>query len=477
MMKKFLKSLSLVMALVMCFTMVFTAAVSADEATPTITFGVKDSVEPGAVSITVDAANFADVAGVQGEITVAGLDDAAVVAGTIDNVVIDAGVISFAEEGEANDEGTKITMADGTLFTITGTAVEGTNITLAWTADETKACDTAEKLLTLDYADKTVEVKKAVVEPEEPTLDENITITPSISVDATLQILYIVQGVKDYADFEIAISANRIDADNGFNFKATTDTITKAEMTYASDDMYYFIYDGIAMYELNVPLVSTVKAVDAAGKEFVSNENTTSIKAVAAELYASVSAVKTKTLLADLMILGEEAQKYFAPAGSDLAGVAYPTVDFDLSLASVDYGTLTNINSATGAGTITPSIDLALNPGMLYIIGGVSDASDLTAEVSYYDAVKKTDVVNTFDVADGSIVDAGGIYYFQYKGLSLSGGASEVTTKVYEGENLLVEHHYCLETCISENIGTARIADILTAIAKFGKSAQAYFGI
>ena len=44
MMKKFLKSLSLVMALVMCFTMVFTAAVSADEATPTITFGVKDSV-------------------------------------------------------------------------------------------------------------------------------------------------------------------------------------------------------------------------------------------------------------------------------------------------------------------------------------------------------------------------------------------------------------------------------------------------
>lgn len=163
MMKKFLKSLSLVMALVMCFTMVFTAAVSADGATPAITFGVADSVEPGTVSITVDATNFADVAGVQGEITVGGLTDAAVVAGTIDNVTIDAGVIAFAEEGEANDEGTKLTMANGTLFTITGTAVEGTNITLAWTADETKACDTDEVLLALSYANKTVEVKNAHV--------------------------------------------------------------------------------------------------------------------------------------------------------------------------------------------------------------------------------------------------------------------------------------------------------------------------
>ena len=507
MMKKFLKSLSLVMALVMCFTMVFTAAVSADEATPTITFGVKDSVEPGAVSITVDAANFADVAGVQGEITVAGLDDAAVVAGTIKNVVIDAGVISFAEEGEANDEGTKITMADGTLFTITGTAVEGTPITLAWTADETKACDTAEVLLTLDYADKTVEVKKAVVEPEEPTLDENITFTASIEVDKKLGISYLFTNaqLEKYDHCELVVTPTKYSTDAVGNKIAyneyDAEPIVYADSAWTLSGAYSFVsYQGIAMYELGLEISAFVKCYDADGN-YVAYSNTVSgtpadfAKATFA-LVADSTAVRNarmKVALAELLVLGGDAQRYFqtrATADCDLVAVTTyvdAAGDYDYaSFATTDISNLETANdtdwadtSVIASGAFLKSVAVSAAPAASYMINtnGVADASKFSLEVSYTSLYPNTEDVTV--TVSGDMWNISGTWYmYDFNETRLYDSNKVVTAKLYYDGALLATDTYSIESFAGSqlNSANAQLAAACSSIARFGVAARAFFG-
>lgn len=477
MMKKFLKSLSLVMALVMCFTMVFTAAVSADGATPTITFGVKDSVEPGTVSITVDAANFADVAGVQGQITVAGLDGAAVVAGNIDNVVIDAGVISFAREGEANDEGTKITMADGTLFTITGTAVEGTNITLAWTAAEIKACDTAEKLLTLDYADKTVEVKAPVVGP---TLDEAIILDAAVAVSNTVNVSYILDGttVSDYASYTIEVTR---DAYSTVDYNATTATSTLVNPTLYKGD-YYYLCTGFALVDMCLDVTAVVNCYDANGNKVAySKPFTNNIKDLITAEYNNASKTTDKTAYTDLLNMGTEAQKYFggfyssSDLAADVAAGKLSNAGFDQTYASEALGEL-----ASGEGqTVDNGADvevagaLTLSPTLSYIITADATPSDLSITLTYTNEYTGSPVEKTskeFTLYKGD-------YYYSYTELPLYSSNAVITANVYDGETLLATTSYSVEQWVDMNKDDATLGAVATAIGKFGASVRVFFGM
>lgn len=480
MMKKFLKSLSLVMALVMCFTMVFTAAVSADGATPTITFGVKDSVEPGTVSITVDAANFADVAGVQGEITVGGLTDAAVAAGNIDNVTIDAGVIAFAEEGEANDEGTKLTMADGTLFTITGTAVEGTNITLAWTADETKACDTDEVLLDLSYADKTVEVKAAVVGP---TLDEDIDLTGSINIGATVGISYKVTAstVADYASFDIEVVRNAYDI-TAYNYTTETKTVNADDNGTLWNGIYYITCDGFGLVDMTLEATAVVNCYDAEGNKVAySKPFTRTIKQLAVELYESTSAVKTKAALADLVNMGTEAQKYFANQYTssqlkvDVDAGKVANADFDQTYATAELATPVVGDGQTykNGATIANGAAVILSPTLSYTITPDATPAELAIEISYDNPYNNVPGYKK----DTNLTLYNGKYYYSYAELPLYATNYVVTANVYDGETLLGTSTYTVEQWVDANKNHSRLGNVATAIGKFGVSIRAYFNI
>ena len=483
-MKKFLKSLSLVMALVMCFTMVFTAAVSADGATPAITFGVADSVEPGAVTITVDAANFADVAGVQGEITVGGLTDAAVVAGTIDNVTIDAGVISFAREGEANDEGTKITMADGTLFTITGTAVEGTNITLAWTADETKACDTAEVLLDLDYADKTVEVKAPVVGPE---LDAGVQIGATLFIKEKYgwRFAVVKNGVAAYDHYELVVKATKYDD----NYNLTTEELvftTPDESTTAAD---FYYYSDTSAFELNLNVDLQVKLYDA-DNNYVKYSNVVSTSITAKALAAMPNAIDDqKTLYVDMVNNGAAAQAFFGATApdSDLAKAAaidagfedyqsYATADTDGITAVLDrnqVNTSYNIGSTVVVGA---SNDIRYN---IVLPAADTDVTNLKARVTYTD-IYNNEFDDTYAVADMANHETSAkARYFVYDKVALYGMGTRVNIELYEetttGNVTLVTLGYSIDQFISDKIADATYSSITVPMAKFSYSARYFF--
>lgn len=478
------KILSIVLAVALCLTaMVGCLTVSADgAATATVaTVEVDAGTATADVAITIAgnaiAATYIDVA--LPELALVGVASATDGLNAMHNSVNAEGVEDFTVADAANAIRILLDSAEGIVdytslsVVLTFNTANAAAGEYAVTVTGSDAADSNEAAVVINPVAGAVVVKEVV---SEPVLDANISIAPSISIGSTLEILYIISGVENYASFEAVVSADRIDAYSGFNYVAKADTIAKADMTAATADMFYFVYDGIAMFELNIPLNVVINCYDEAGNKVAySTVNTTSMKQVAVDLYNTTKAAKTKTILTDLLNLGAAAQTYFGTNGTDLASIALPNDGFDQTYASVDYGTLNTTKANTGL-TVMPSINLAVNPGILYIFSGVADGADLSATVSYYDAVNQKTVNDTFD-ADSIISAGSGMYYIEYNNVALYAGAATVTTTLYNGSEVISTFDYSLETCISENIGTARIADILTAVAKFGKSAQAYFGV
>lgn len=485
-MKKFLKSLSLVMALVMCFTMVFTAAVSADGANPAITFGVADSVEPGAVSITVDAANFADVAGVQGEFTVEGLADAAVSTDRVDMAVaIDAGIVSFVQEGESNEAGDKLVVADGVLFTITGTAVEGTDITFTWNDDETKACDTAEKLLDdLTYADKTVEVKAPVVGPE---LDAGVQIGATLFIKEKYgwRFAVVKNGVAAYDHYELVVKATKYDD----NYNLTTEELvftTPDESTTAAD---FYYYSDTSAFELNLNVDLQVKLYDA-DNNYVKYSNVVSTSITAKALAAMPNAIDDqKTLYVDMVNYGAAAQAFFGATApdSDLAKAAaidagfedyqsYATADTDGITAVLDrnqVNTSYNIGSTVVVGA---SNDIRYN---IVLPAADTDVTNLKARVTYTD-IYNNEFDDTYAVADMANHETSAkARYFVYDKVALYGMGTRVNIELYEetttGNVTLVTLGYSIDQFISDKIADATYSSITVPMAKFSYSARYFF--
>ena len=370
-------------------------------------------------------------------------------------------------------------MADGTLFTITGTATAGTNITLAWTADETKACNIDEELLALSYANKTVEVKAAVVGP---TLDENITVDASILVDSTLGVMYVLNGLDSYADWDIVVTKSAYSTTD-YNVITSSETITKAQMTPYKGSYYAYSY-GFALTDLCLDVTAVVNCYDAEGNKInYSNTVTKTLKTLADEGYAkSTASVALKTVLTDLLNMGAEAQAYFAAKypSSALAAVAeenYPNVGFDQTYATAEVGNLTlgaGQTANTGA-TISAYGTILQSPALGFIVKTASTPSDLKIELSYYNAYTKKDVVIEVDPAN--ITEYKGSYYYNYYDLPLYSSNAVLTLNVFDGETALGTYTYTVEQYVSENLSNADLTDVLSSIAKFGVSARAYFNM
>lgn len=496
------KSLALLLALAICVSaMVCGVIVSAEEATatPTITLVAdKEAPVPGdTVKITAQVADFSAVFGADIEITLpAGLTvtpDESVAIGADDEIYYNAEKNTLTYVGL----GSGLEMADGVVvsynpvggkaagdlfaFTFVVPEVEaGTEYTFGFstTAAENnpatdkavRYCDADENEIVPNTTGITVVVGSKVVKP---VLDESIKISANIAVKSTITITYRIDGATSYDNFYLSVAANRISSADGFNYVEKIDTIDKSAMVSAAS-LYAVQYTGIAMYELNVPLVATLHCLDAEGNEIAySNPFTTTVTKLATSLFSTTKVDATKRILTDLLNLGTEAQIYFAKDGSDLKSIAYPNDGFDQTYASLNYGTLTNVNSDPSATNVSTAINLALNPGVRYGFKNCTSATDLKVVFTYYDAVNAKDVTKTVTADDLTL--AGGVYYYRYQDITFYAGAATVTATVYDGETVLYTHDLAYETVLAANVNSATNGALATAIAKFGKACQAYY--
>lgn len=360
--------------------------------------------------------------------------------------------------------------------TIPADAAAGTEYPI--TIDESQFADYDEEwvLPTLKGGMITV-VEDAV----EPVLDENIDLSGSyanISSEINLAIVVNKTTLSSYSRYEVVVTRNTFDS--SYMYVAQEDLMTEPSTSYGSND--YYLYTGIGMYEMNVPITVLIKCYDIEDNYIAYNEVAFNIVDMLKEIYYTERTKETtKAMIVDLLYLGTEAQKYFGEIGSDLVNIAYPTDGFDVvSTTEFDPSELANIESvvpeeAYPSATSTLNVNIAKNPGTYYVISGLSslDRNSVNITTSYTNGLNNQVVSETINGADATYI--GNRYYYVFNKIAFYDLDKPVTLTVTYNDGKVLTTTFAVETYILKNYENPAQGDLLICLAKFSKSARTNF--
>lgn len=363
--------------------------------------------------------------------------------------------------------------------TIPADAAAGTEYPI--TIDESQFADYDEAWVEPDLTNGKITVVEDAVEP---VLDENIDLSGSYaSISAEINLVIVLNKTTvtaDYAEYELEIVRNTFN--NQYMYQKLTDELKEANTSYGA--RYYYVYAGIGMYEMNLPITVTAKALDAEGNVVAYNTVEFNIVDMLKTVYNNDStSVTMKATIVDLLYLGTEAQKYFGKDGTDLAAVAFPTDGFDVeSTTEFNPEELSTVESvvaeeAYADADCSLNLNIAKNPGVYYIINGIAglDASKVTVEATYTNGLNGEEVTDVKSITDPSIPSYAGKYYYVFNQIAFYDLDKTVKMTVrYNGETVLTTE-FTVETYISKNYTHQTQGDLLVAMAKFSKSARINF--
>lgn len=334
------------------------------------------------------------------------------------------------------------------------------------------------------------------------TVNSSVTITSLAEITSSIGLMYMTTNAQltSYASYGIKVFRQATDANYDIVFK---DCGELTEFTDYGKRMKYTTYRGIALSELNLPIVAVLCGYDANGALVaVSNPVCNNVTDLFWGLYTAETNEAKKTFYVDTMNMASEAQLYFGKAGSGLASVQLPRdkYAFDQSkataslpaydLATMPNGCTNNPSSTVSTSTYSMSQALSLGTGapvITYLMKNANrknyqlDKSKLVMEVSYTDGYGKlVSSTVTGEAATGSSDpwDTFGNYFtYTFAACKLSDTNKTVTAKVtYDGVEMYTSV-YSVETFIAQNYTDATMGALLTSIGKFGVSARAYFGV
>lgn len=335
-----------------------------------------------------------------------------------------------------------------------------------------------------EFINMTIANGKVTVSAAGPVLDENIDLSGSYaSISAEINLVIVLNKATitaDYAEYELEIVRNTFN--NQYMYQKLTDELTEADTSYGT--RYYYVYAGIGMYEMNLPITVTAKALDAEGNVVAYNTVEFNIVDMLKTVYNNASTSATmKATIVDLLYLGTEAQKYFGKDGTDLAAVAFPTDGFDVeSTTEFNPDELSTVESvdpeeAYADADCSLNLNIAKNPGVYYIISGIADldASKVTVEATYTNGLNGEEVTDVKSITDPSIPSFAGKYYYVFNQIAFYDLDKTVKMTVkYNGKPVLTTE-FAVETYISKNYPNETQGDLLVAMAKFSKSARINF--
>lgn len=333
------------------------------------------------------------------------------------------------------------------------------------------------------------ETKTEAVPAVQITVDNNITMASAVNLTEYVNFRPLFDKIPACDDFYVEVKHDRCDASYNFVEGGYTDTIYKndARMLNAGT-RYYFLYNNLRMYELNFTIYLTVYCLDADDNVIYKSQTfETSVADNAKTGYESAAKsnkTATMNLYTDIINLASAAQTYFVGTKDcDLADIALPNEGFTgTPSAEVDKATLNTINQSTPSGslgTITASVNLAGNPAVRYVVGGLSNynKADLKLVVGY-DSPKYGEITETYNVADLQTVDANRSLVV-FSRVALCDGNKTITAKLYNGEvaeeNLIVTNEYSVETAAYNAKSTASNYALYGQITRLGVSARAHF--
>lgn len=323
-------------------------------------------------------------------------------------------------------------------------------------------------------------------------------------VDDTLGVFYSLKKsqVKSYKSYTIKVYRQSCNAD--YNFITTFDGEITDKKEASSRVSYYF--KGLALYEFNLPVTAVVYGYDA-------NGNLAAVSAPMVDYpvdliwatYTPDTATQVyKTCCLDLVNLASEAQLYFAGQkdGCDLSKVTLPRDKFafdqnDASKSAPSYdlnsmpnSTVNNPSSSIATtNTLTKTISLASGaPALYYMVkrGKDLDASKFKAVITYTPGVKADTTATPITVTVNGSTATDTTVPWSYSGARATYtydvcklyDTNKTVTAVYSYDGVeMYTDTYSIETFIAQYMTDAAMGATLTAMAKFGVSARAYFEV
>ncbi len=365
-------------------------------------------------------------------------------------------------------------------FTVKEDAVAGTEAFVK--ADVTFASDKDE-----DDVTTTADAGAVTVASAGPVLDTTIEQGNSYAaVNDTISLVFLLKHKTvtnaGYDDYKVEFSRQTFTNQYMYNEALDVQEISK---TTATSSTSYYQYSGIGMYEMNIPIVVTVKCYK--DSEYVAyNQFTLNVKDMIIAVYNNANTADSmKTLIVDLLNLGSEAQKYFGAEGTDLAGVELPTTGFDVeqttvfdpdALATTESYVLGDDYQSSGI-TVSFNLNIAKNPGVYYVIGKMATSTypkaDVTIETTYTNGLNSNVVTDSVVGTDATF--AGSRYYYVFNKVAFYDLSQVVTTTVKHNDKTVATVEYTVESYIKKNYTNETQGDLFIALAKFSKSARYHF--
>ena len=321
-----------------------------------------------------------------------------------------------------------------------------------------------------------------VLENVEPTLDSNISIgeTLSLESDLTMNLRIKTAQLTNYDLSTIRLVVER----DIYNSDGTVTVETRNLTDYTiKDSRVVFAYTGISAAQMNDEIRAVLYIKDASGKEYMSKQKVTSV-AIYSDLMLGVSAGNTKliTLIMDMLNYGTAAQLYFNRHADALACNAFESFKTYASYASTDLSAALEdlsgtISTGNSSATISQSLDLSTRIGITYKVKLPSGVDAASASLIVKDENGKE--LESFDLSTGTY-DSKGRYCVTYFG-STSREMRKLlyATVMVDGAPISATYTYSISTYAHTIANTAGMPDSLVSLTKlmviYGDSADAYF--
>ncbi len=311
---------------------------------------------------------------------------------------------------------------------------------------------------------------------KEPVVDENIKIYHTLDLASDISVTFAVpmSALDDYDSYYLECVLPEYEGN-----ELTGTTIVKIDPV-VNGNYYYFTLTGITAVRMG-DMVDAVLHMTKGGQEYISKTDSYSVATYAYAMLESTSDTKMRTLCADLLRYGAEAQSFKGYRTDSL-------VDAAMTEAHRSYLSDTNTLSFTvtdsylgdlASPTITwvgKTLDLGSKVGVKFVFNARNysgDIAKLTMKVSYKGSNGET---KTVTLTGADVYNASNRYYsFTFYGLLASELRTIVDVAIYNGNTQLSETlRYSVESYASKNT-TGALANLCKALFAYSDSAKTYF--
>ena len=354
--------------------------------------------------------------------------------------------------------------------------------------------------------------------PAETPIDYNITLTANVAIQDKIGIsvnLTKSQFSKyDYSKTEVVFVPTKYDGD--YNRDELEEIVNSGEkIIYGNSTMDYTEWYGVGMHEMALITKVYVRCYDANGNyvaksdvfEFIPETLLKTLykaqlpNRTSANASRKDRAIKTTNAIADLLVMGGEAQRYFqtrAKAGAHILEITkyndsndatYNFIASDCATADAgfDYDAATTYDNlqTVAKNRVLKNVAMGSAPTVSYSIKAtgtgyiaISDASKLVLTASYrsYHVDKVNGEIVSEEISGAKWSSASGYYFADLSCIRLFDGNKEVTvTATYDGKTLFTDS-VSVETLCKQNKDHSAYGSALRAVARFEATCRVYFG-